>query len=374
MTATRPRTRPLPTHAPSAASLPRRARQSAQTIAVIGAGIAGLACARTLAQAGHHVTVFEQADAVGGRMAVHATAHGSFDSGAQYFTVRDPRFEQVLALHPQLCRPWSATTIRVLDSAGRIASAAPPPRESHWVATPHMQSLPAAWAEPLAAAERLHTGCRVTALERDRLDPTRWQLQTESTQDPAHQAVHAGFDAVLLAMPAPLARALLGPTGCADLHCQALDEIDIAPCWTLHLTFAHAQQPGLSTLGPQWNAARSTHHRVAWLARESSKPGRAATERWTVQASPAWSHEHRHDGAARIQGKLHKAFAEITGIHAAPSHASSRLWPHAQTASTLGHAFLWNEETGLGVCGDWCLGARVEDAFVSGLELALKVA
>jgi predicted NAD/FAD-dependent oxidoreductase len=29
---------------------------------------------------------------------------------------------------------------------------------------------------------------------------------------------------------------------------------------------------------------------------------------------------------------------------------------------------------GLGACGDWCLGHRVEDAFVSGLELALAVA
>jgi predicted NAD/FAD-dependent oxidoreductase len=26
---------------------------------------------------------------------------------------------------------------------------------------------------------------------------------------------------------------------------------------------------------------------------------------------------------------------------------------------------------GIGVCGDWCLGHRVEDAFISGLELAL---
>jgi len=28
----------------------------------------------------------------------------------------------------------------------------------------------------------------------------------------------------------------------------------------------------------------------------------------------------------------------------------------------------------LGVCGDWCLGHRVEDAFVAGLELALAAA
>jgi renalase len=34
---------------------------------------------------------------------------------------------------------------------------------------------------------------------------------------------------------------------------------------------------------------------------------------------------------------------------------------------------VWDASAGLGVCGDWCLGDRVENAFVSGLELALAV-
>ena len=80
--------------------------------------------------------------------------------------------------------------------------------------------------------------------------------------------------------------------------------------------FPNAAQPGLITLGPQWNAARSVHHRVAWLARESSKPGRDHIERWTVQASAAWSQEHLEDAPERVQAKLIKAFSEITGIRA----------------------------------------------------------
>ena len=108
------------------------------------------------------------------------------------------------------------------------------------------------------------------------------------------------------------------------------------------IAFPQANQPTLSHLGPQWNAARSTHHRVAWLARESSKPGRDRIERWTLQASAAWSQEHLRDDAARVEAKLLRAFAEITGIRAEPSHAQARCWPEAQTQVPVGKPHLWD--------------------------------
>ena len=154
---------------------------------------------------------------------------------------------------------------------------------------------------------------------------------------------------------------------------RALDPVSVHPCWTLMLAFPQAVQPGLTTLGPHWNAARSTHHRIAWLARESSKPGRGMVERWTVQASADWSAEHLQDSPQRVEGKLLRAFAEITGIRAEPAHVDTHRWLYAKTGQALGRSHLWQAERGIGVCGDWCLGHRVEDAFVSGLELALAM-
>lgn len=341
-------------------------------IAVIGAGMAGTACARTLVQAGFRVTVFEKEAQAGGRMAHVDTRNGTFDAGVQFFTVRDPRFAQALdVVAPGVCKPWSATTIVVLDEHGQKVSK-PTSSEQHWVATPGMGDLVRLWAAPLAAEGLLHTGTQVEAMERDALDPHLWQLRVTGPQSTSR--VHAGFNAVVLALPAPEAQRLLTGSAVQSPLLLPLSDVQMQPCWTLMLAYPQAMQPGLTTLGPNWNVATSTHHRIAWLARESSKPGRSWIERWTVHASAEWSSKHAGDTPARVMAKLHKAFTEVTGIHAQPSYQDVRLWPHARTTTPLGQAFAWDTHEQFGLCGDWCVGMRVEDAFLSGLELALAIA
>ena len=345
---------------------------SSKNIAIVGAGMAGIACARTLVQAGHRVRVFEKSLGVGGRMSTRNSNYGSFDHGAQYFTVRDPRFAQALATTPGVCKPWSANTVRVLDAHGLVAAAGLPAHDPHWVPVPGMRSLLQRWAQPLSDAHAIEFDCRVVSLETDALDKQRWQLRTQGQADSSH--VYGGFDCVVLALPCPQADVLLRTQHAERRFADQVAKSTVAPCWTLLLAYPQAVQPGLTTLGPQWNAARSTHHRIAWLARESSKPGRGMVERWTVQASAAWSAEHLQDDAERVCDKLIKAFAEVTGIRAAPALAQAHRWLYAKTDKPLGRPFLWNAKAGLGVCGDWCLGHRVENAFVSGLELALAMA
>lgn len=353
-------------------------------VAVIGGGMAGAACARTLAQAGCHVTLLEKSRGLGGRMSTRQTEFGGFDHGAQYFTARDARFKLALQTTPDVVRPWSANTVRVLDALGHVLASSPPAREPHFVAKPGMNALVRTWVQPLSDAThplapaqgaRTLLSTRVVRIARDPIHPDQWQLHTEDATTEGAQSVLSGFDQVLLAIPhmqvLDLLRASGLEHGSAGRMFKAIQNVTVAPCWTLMIAFPQAMQPGLPHLGPQWNAARSTHHRISWLAREGSKPGREPLERWTVQASPAWSAEHLEDSEERVVAKLRKAFSEVTGIRAEPTHAVAHRWRYAQTQKPLGQSHLWAADAGIGVCGDWCLGHRVEDAFISGLELAL---
>ena len=249
------RTKPLRPPATETADTPSGQKH----FAVIGAGIAGITCARTLLQAGHRVTVFEKSAGVAGRMATRDSAFGSFDHGAQYFTVRDPRFALALDTAKGVSRPWSATTVRVLDTFGRVAAAGLAAREPHWVPSPGMNALVRRWAQPLAASTELET--QVTRIERDALNRQQWQLRTTGTPGtPDAQHVFSGFDGVMLAIPNPQAHALLQASSLLPRMAQQIAKVEVAPCWTLMLAFPQAIA---TRIGPQWNAARSTHHRIA---------------------------------------------------------------------------------------------------------------
>ena len=66
-------------------------------IAIIGAGMSGMICARNLKDAGYEPIVFEKSRGVGGRMATRRTNEGlQFDHGAQYVTAKNKYFQSFI--------------------------------------------------------------------------------------------------------------------------------------------------------------------------------------------------------------------------------------------------------------------------------------
>lgn len=69
---------------------------------------------------------------------------------------------------------------------------------------------------------------------------------------------------------------------------------------------------------------------------------------------------------------LHATFADAAARALPdPIAATSHRWRYALSAGT-GEGAMWNPEIGLGVCGDWLLGPRVECAWLSGRILASR--
>ncbi|MEM8925635.1 MAG: NAD(P)/FAD-dependent oxidoreductase [Actinomycetota bacterium] len=65
-------------------------------VAVVGAGIGGLAVAAELTEQGESVTVLESRDRVGGRLRTHHTSEGPLDLGATWFWPNEPRINALI--------------------------------------------------------------------------------------------------------------------------------------------------------------------------------------------------------------------------------------------------------------------------------------
>ncbi|WP_462321946.1 NAD(P)-binding protein [Halochromatium sp.] len=327
-------------------------------IAVIGAGLSGLAAARALADQRHQVSLFEKSRGCGGRAATRRAVRPDgqtlgFDHGAQYFTARDPRFQRRLHAWAErgLVAPWDAR-IGAFDGV-EIAPAGQD--ATRWVGVPRMNALGRALAEGLEL--RLET--RVLP---PRWCRGRWQLGDEAGQDLGR------FDRVVVSAPAPQSAELLmdAPELAAQAAC-----VEYTACWTLMLEFDAPVPLAFDGIFVNQGPLR-------WVARDCSKPGRLAPaedgESWVLHAQPGWTRKHLNDNREQVEAAMIDAFALLAPAPLPTvSWRQSHSWLYSLVESPLESGCLWDPSLGIGACGDWCNGARIEGAWLSGEALAGRI-
>jgi len=318
---------------------------------VIGAGLAGLTCAGELGRAGFSVEVVDKARGAGGRASTRRAGPRRFDHGAQYFTARDPRFVSrveawAAAGHVAL---WEGRVVQ-LDGGG--TTGAESDSGQRWVGSPKMSSL----VKHLASECGVEFGVRVSALERSSLG---WTALTEDGER------LGPFERVVIATPAPQAAPLLEEV--APELARAVAAVEVAPCWATMVEFAEP-------LDVAWEGAQIPSGSLSWVARDSSKPGRPPGESWVLHGSPAWSQEHLEESPSEVSQRLLRALGDLVGPLPEVTHLAAHRWRYARTVTPLGQDFRFDADLGLGVCGDYCRGASVEDAFLSGLSLGVCLA
>ncbi len=315
-----------------------------QRIAIVGAGLAGVACGRVLASAGLHVTLFDKARGAGGRMSTRRTEHGPFDHGAQYFTARDPGFRaQVEAWRTEgVVAEWLGRIERV----GVRPEPDPSPGE-RFVGVPGMSTLLRHAARDLQICYET----QITAIER-----VSGAFRLQEAGGPPLRS----FDQVVLAVPAPQAVPLLA---LAPALAASVATVQLAPCWTLMVTFDEPLSTPLDGIFFEGD-------RLAFAARDSSKPGRPAGERWVVHGHWDWSAAHLDDPPASVASALLEAFFGALGLApVVPRFAATHRWRFALPVGPLAAVHLYDAALGVGVCGDAYGAPRVEGAWVSGTAL-----
>ncbi|SLN28077.1 NAD(P)/FAD-dependent oxidoreductase [Oceanibacterium hippocampi] len=314
-------------------------------VAVIGAGMAGLACARRLSESGVAVTVFEAEALPGGRMRCHACEALLVDHGAQYFTASDPRFRSWLTeqLGAGRVTQWHGRIVVLREGAAETADF-----RMRYVGVPNMESA----ISSLAGGIDLRLGSPVASLRREAGETELIDADGRSL---------GRFRSVAVAVPAQQAATLLAdiaPALAGDAR-----QAPLSPCWAVMLGFRDRLRVG-------FEGAFIEDGVLSWIARNDAKPGRDGTETWLLHAAAGWSEEHRDKPEAEVAAIMTDAFLRAIGRQdITPDVSLIHFWPYAQPLAPLGKPCLYDPVLGIGACGDWCLGSRVESAYISGLEL-----
>lgn len=320
-------------------------------VAVVGAGVAGLVCARMLARnASCNVQVFDKARGPGGRLSTRRRGPLEFDHGAQYFTCRTPQFQSQVHdwLEQGVAAPWKGRVATLDGGEFRIETA----DDTRYVGTPRMSTLGRSLAQGLdVALER--------RVERLRLEPGaargRWGVQFDDGDS------ESGFDAVVLAVPAPQAVPLLAARP------QLAERVSSVPMQPCHAVMVAFEKP----VDVAFEAAFVKRSPLSWVAMNASKPGRADASTWVLQTTVEWSEANVTADAEDLGPVLLEAFEAAIGVTLPDvQHLAVHRWLYARSERPLGEACLFDEAHALGVCGDWMVGGRVEGAFESGAALA----
>lgn len=303
------------------------------TVAILGAGMAGAAAARRLADAGVRVRVFDKGRGIGGRMATRRTETGlRFDHGAQFFRPEGDAFRAQ-------CEAWAAKGV-----------AAAWGEDGRRVGVPGMPAPVRDLLDGLPAS----VATTITRLARD---DGGWTLTDDA------DATSGPFAAVAVTCPAPQVVRLMTASG---LSLPGPERAAYAPCWSLMLAFDAA--PGFAEARLEFADGP-----VASVSREVTKPGRKG-QGLVVHASPEWSRTHLEDARETVQAALIADLETRLGRPLRASYASAHRWRYARVETALGEDCLYDPAQRLGAAGDWCLGPRIEAAFDSGRALADRIA
>jgi len=319
-------------------------------IVIVGAGIAGLTAARTLKDMGFDSVVLEKNKGVGGRCATRRLGNGIFDHGSQFFTVREPAFQELVDgwMEHGAVKEWA----RVFPVIGEVTELPGHPR---YCGADGMTGIAKVLAEGLDI-RREHRVKRVTEAR------GCWRIEVEDD-------IRLRAGVLVLTAPVPQSLRMINDenTWRIGAALSPLLVIHYSPCFV-----AMALLDGPSGL-PAPGAARVEEGPISWIADNQAKgisPGAVAV---TIHASRRFSEDHVDEDPQDIAHILEEAARPL--LKSKIIECRGHKWRYSVPSSILPvGCFEVDGRAPLFFAGDAFAGNRVEGAALSGLAVARAVA
>lgn len=330
-------------------------------IAIIGAGISGLAAGRELTAAGHEVVVFEKSRGFGGRLATRYAGKElgvRLDHGISYIQAETPAFQKFLVelMDRDLIREWRGEFVD-RDSDGKITSV--DKKEPYYIAPGGFNQI----GKFMSRFMDVRTGSKVSGLTHigeDRRKKRTWMLNFPTSET-------EGVDAVIIATPSKQAYAILNTTIDEIDTLKLVREIDEVE---YHPQFALIAGYG-STEMPDWNGMYCDDEVISWISNETTKreTGESAL---VVHSSFDFARKMMDEDPSDIQDRILDKLSEILGGWAGlPEWSQIQRWRYSRVINPLEYDYMEIDGKGspLALTGSYMNGNDIESAYLSGVRL-----
>ncbi|MBL1210508.1 FAD-dependent oxidoreductase [Geminocystis sp. GBBB08] len=315
-------------------------------IAVIGAGMAGLTVAKKLTKKGLSVDVFDKGRAVGGRMSSRRTEWGYLDHGVQYFTVKNPLFQNFIAQNEEFVKAWAGKFGRWQGTNVITIE----PENPRYVPTIAMNNL----CKKMATGLNVKLQTRIISLKKSQ----KWTLIDENEQ------LYSDYDFIIITAPPLQTIDLLGNHSFIS---ESIRDLKMFACYSLMLIPENK-------LDLPFDGIEFQHPILGWICVNDSKPLRGEKGSIIIQSNFTWAEENLATTRDDIGEMLKNATSEVLKIKFYHHlYESVHLWRYAIPQQINDQGYYLDKSNNIGVCGDWCLNGEVESAFLSGYWLANKI-
>ncbi|XP_022863718.1 uncharacterized protein LOC111383785 [Olea europaea var. sylvestris] len=348
-------------------------------VGIIGGGMSGLACALYLEKRGIKSTVFDTGlRGLGGRMGTRKIHPEGliFDHAAQFFTVTDPKFAEMVDdwSRKGLVRQWQGI-IGELEVGGRFAPLpTSPPR---YIGVNGMRPLADSILSQTSMVDVVRP-CWVSALEPYN---GKWYLSEKGE-------LCGQFDAIVIAHNGKCANRLLASSG-LPLIARQMKSLDLSSIWALLAAFEDpVPVPSAESAFPFEGAFVKGVDSLSWMANNTKKllsSQDTGLECWTFLSTATFGKQNKVPqesiptaAAEKVMDLMLEGVEKALGLRKCslkkPFYSRVQLWGAALPTNSPGIPCIFDPQGRAGICGDWLLGSSLEAAALSGMALANHIA
>lgn len=329
-------------------------------IGIIGASISGLIAGKRLAEAGHDVTVIEKNRSLGGRLKTIRMDEMNLDVGLTHFDVQTNTFGSfVEKLEAEgAVKKWTKE-FGLYDGQELYHNDPNSDARQYYVGTNGLQSMAEQMSRWVDIKSR-ETAGGITYIGPDRSKKRSWMINL--TDISVFEC-----DAVIIATSAVEAYGILQTAQnitAARRIIRYIDEVLYNSCYSLAATFDNEV--------PEWKGLKLEHSSVKWISNEASKQD-SEKAALVIQSTPQFFRKNAHKNEDEVKELLIAEAASVAGSWInRPKSTYLQSWKYFESRNPINEYFmeLETDEAPLALIGDYLGGSSLENAFVSGYNLA----